>query len=184
MYRYSSHRGFTLVELMAVLTIAAILVTLAVPSFQSMLARRSLAAAAESLVSDMRLARSEALARTANTVICRSVDGATCAGGGNWQTGWIVFVDLSPSIPPVVAAGDNIIKVQQALPNILTIQPDAAPASVSFFRYDPTGWARAANATLNFTPTGNLPALEFNRLVCVSMNGRPSLRAERTAACL
>jgi len=169
---------------MVTVGMVAILASLAVPSFRTMLVKRSLQAAADSLVSDMRLARSEALKRSTRTVICRSTSGTDCdATAGSWSVGWIVFVDMS--VPPNgrVDPGDDVVRVQQALPNIASIQDDANPTNtIHTFKYEPTGWAKGAMQTFNFTPDGSVPA-GSKRLVCVSGNGRPALRAEGTIAC-
>ncbi len=173
--------GFTLIELMITVALVAILASLAAPSFNALIVKRSVKAAADTLVSDMRFARSEALKRSTRTVICRSVNQTSCAGTGSWSDGWIVFVDMNAD--GTVDAGDSIMKVQQSFSNIASIQQDSNPSStLSTFRYEPTGWAKAATQTFNFTPTGTVPA-GSTRLVCVSVNGRPALRAEGTTSC-
>jgi type IV fimbrial biogenesis protein FimT len=174
--------GFTLIELMVTLAIVGVIASLAAPSFRTLLVKRSVRAAADSLVSDMRFARSEALKRSTRTVICRSTNNTACAAGvGSWSDGWIVFVDMNSN--GTVDAGDDLVRVQQALPNIATIQQDSNPGSTrQIFRYEPTGWARTADSTFNFTPSGSVPQ-GSTRLVCVSLNGRPALRAEGASAC-
>ena len=69
-------RGLTLMELMVTVVIMAILLVLAVPSFNAFLARGRLSGAAEGLAQDLQLAKSEALRRNANVdVIFRSGEG-------------------------------------------------------------------------------------------------------------
>ena len=63
------HWGFTLVELMVTITIAAILLTIGVPSLTSFFDRQKVIAAAEEAYSAMQLAKGEALSRSQNIYI-------------------------------------------------------------------------------------------------------------------
>ena len=67
--------GFTLVELMVTLGVLAILVTLATPSFTSVINSNRLSSQANELVADIQLARSEALRRNRTVRLCRSTNG-------------------------------------------------------------------------------------------------------------
>jgi type IV fimbrial biogenesis protein FimT len=174
--------GFSLIELLFTVALLGILAALAIPSFQTMLVKRSVLAASDALVADMRFARSEALKRSTRTVICRSTNGTSCAAGtGSWNTGWIVFVDMNSN--GAVDAGDDIVKVQQDLPNILSIQAQTGvPSTLSAFNYEPTGWAKAASTNFIVTPVGTVP-LNGTRRICVSITGRPALRVEGATSC-
>lgn len=61
--RRSAVGGFTLIELMVVVAVISVILTLAVPSFNGMLARKRLEGAAQELGTDLQYARSEAVAR-------------------------------------------------------------------------------------------------------------------------
>jgi len=86
-------KGFTLIELMVTLAVAAILLTMGVPSFRATVENNRLTAAANELVGALNLARSEAIKRGVRVTVCKSSDGATCTTSGNWEQGWIVFTD-------------------------------------------------------------------------------------------
>jgi len=85
---FQRHRGFTLIELLVTLSIAAIMLTIAVPSFQSFLLQSRLSGHVNDLVLELASARSEAVKRGADVTVCASSDSATCTG--TWQQGWIV----------------------------------------------------------------------------------------------
>lgn len=57
-----SERGFTLIELLVVLVVMAILVAIAGPAFNDLIERQRLKGAVRTLLSDLRAARSEAIA--------------------------------------------------------------------------------------------------------------------------
>ena len=85
--------GFSLIELMIALAIAAILLGLAVPQFSQLVQRNRLATATNDMLALMASLRSEALRRGHVVTACVSTDGATCAAAGNWHDGWISFAD-------------------------------------------------------------------------------------------
>lgn len=89
----SKHQGFTLIELMVTVTIAAILLVVAVPSFSEMSNKRALVAQLTNIGGALRFARNEAVTRSVNIVACASSDGLTCTASNNWEGGWIVFID-------------------------------------------------------------------------------------------
>lgn len=86
--------GFTLLELMITLVIAAIVLTQGVPSFYTTIKNNRLITQTNNLVADLNLARSEAITRGVNTIVCQTANpGAGTACGGSWSTGWLVYVD-------------------------------------------------------------------------------------------
>ena len=75
--------GFTLVELLVTLTVAAILLAVGVPSFKNFIASQRVKSATTELVSAMLIARSEAVKRR-GTVTVAPVSGSA------WANGWVV----------------------------------------------------------------------------------------------
>lgn len=74
--------GFTLVELMVTIFVAAILMAIAVPSFRNITTSSRLTTTANSLVSALHAARMEAIKRNADVEFCGTVDG----GSGDLKT--------------------------------------------------------------------------------------------------
>lgn len=106
-------RGTTLLELMITLSVAAILLGLAVPSFGGMWLDSRRAVAVNALVRGIYLARTTAVFRNQVVSICRSSDGSTCSHQtADWQQGWLVFVNLDRDDPPIRDANEPVLAVQ------------------------------------------------------------------------
>lgn len=91
LFRIKKQRGFTLVELMIALAVTAILVSIAAPSFQTSIEKRRILTINDSYSAGLRLARSEAVARSRTITVCPSNDQSTCSG--TWSDGWLIFID-------------------------------------------------------------------------------------------
>jgi type IV fimbrial biogenesis protein FimT len=179
--------GFTLIELLLVIAIAAVLASLAVPSFRTMLLKRSVQGAATALVSDLRFARSEAVRRSVGVSICSLAANSTSAcsaAPANWANGWMVFVDPADTgTRGTRDVGEEILRVQQPLSNMSTIQQSVNPANTRIFiPFDANGWSRAASQTFVLTPMGTVPP-DTTRIVCVSNQGRVRLLVTGATAC-
>ncbi len=90
---HTSMSGLTLVELLVTVSIAAILIAIAAPSFNDSNTRRKIAAEQRNMKLELAFARSEAISRNAYITICSSDDGVVCLGSADWSEGWVVFVD-------------------------------------------------------------------------------------------
>lgn len=84
-------RGFTLVELLVALAVAAILFGVAIPSFQGLLERQRSWTALNDLRSSLHQARELAVRERTPVTVCRSADARECGTGSGWSDGWIVF---------------------------------------------------------------------------------------------
>jgi type IV fimbrial biogenesis protein FimT len=84
--------GFTIIELMIVVALAAVLLTIGIPGFQEMVQDNRRASATVEMISAIQIARSEAVKLNAPMTLCPSSDGSSCSGTA-WETGWIAFID-------------------------------------------------------------------------------------------
>ena len=85
--------GFTLIELLVTIAVAAILLTIGVPSFQELFYRNRVATVTNEFLTALNYARSEAVKNSQTTVICMSNNQTTCTANTGWANGWIIWVD-------------------------------------------------------------------------------------------
>jgi type IV fimbrial biogenesis protein FimT len=84
--------GFSIVELMVTLSVAGILLAVAVPSFTQLAVNSRLTTQTNDVVAALNLARSEAIKRNTSVSFCRAVSETTanCAAASGAWTNWIV----------------------------------------------------------------------------------------------
>jgi len=80
-------RGFTLVELMVTITLFALLLSLAYPSYTRFIQDAQLRSAAESVLNGLQLARAEAIRRntTIRFQLLNTLNSASVTGGTDWS---------------------------------------------------------------------------------------------------
>lgn len=144
--------GFTLTELVVVMTIVGILTAIGVPSFKYVTTSNRMSTEVNALLGDMQFARSQAVKEGQTVTICTSTDGATCVGTGgvNWQVGWIVFLDTNGN--HVVDANEAVLRKQPAFTGSDTFVASAATFTYATFNrmgYAPTGSATTINVSLH-----------------------------------
>lgn len=138
-------RGFTLIELMVTIAVLAIVVTIAAPSFTTMINNNRSIALGEELVTALNYARAEAVKRGDSVSVCASSDGATCTG--TWTQGWVV-----------ADADDNVLRYWEA-PNtgaaIAVTRNAAAITSISFARLGTLSPTTQVNITSSVSGCGS-----------------------------
>lgn len=119
MYK-QAQTGFTLLELVAVIVVAAIMVTMAVPSFVTFVKNNRMTTQINDFVASTNMARMEAIKRSQRVVVCKSSDGNTCStSAAGWEQGWIAFVDANAN--GAHDAAEDIISSHNALTDGTTL---------------------------------------------------------------
>lgn len=169
-------QGFTLLELLVTLAIAAIVLGLGVPAFTELIRNNRQISASHTLLTALNLTRSEAIKRGVRVTLCRSDDLAACNSDNSriWENGWIVFVDADES--GQVGDAANIIRVFAPIGGDLTIRSGGNYSR--FVSYQPLGNSRGNTGLANDTfRICDHRGKDHARAVIVNVVGRP--RAQR-----
>ena len=125
------NHGFTLIELIVTVAMIAILAVTAGPSLGTFLKRNKVVTQTNNFVSSLNLARSEAAKRANNVTVCIGNTAQTaCAGGTNWENGWIAFVDSDSDA--VIDAGETILNVNNEVSGNTTIRSTQHVSSITY----------------------------------------------------
>lgn len=136
--------GFTLVELVTTLAIAAVLFGLGAPAWQSWIASQQLSNHAHLVIDALNLARSEAVKRGFRVNVCKSADRLHCADQGGWEQGWILFVDDNQN--GEVDHDEAVLHVEGPAENRITVSGNAPVED--YVSYTSLGHARMLNGAL------------------------------------
>jgi type IV fimbrial biogenesis protein FimT len=139
--------GFSLIEMMVVISIIAILAAVAIPSFQSLIRSQRVKSSSYELFTSLMVARSEAIKRNTDVTI-------TPVTAGSWQDGW------------QVSAGGTVIKDQEALKGIAV---SGAPASLTYKRTGRLSAAALPSFQLDINPADS----NFIRCITIELSGLP-----------
>lgn len=155
--------GFTVIELMVTLSIAAILLTLGVPAFHEYSLRQRMNASISALHSDLLYARSQAIYRNTEVVACPGNPVGGCSVSSDWTLGWIVFSDSNTDRQHQV--DEELLRHGQGQENIMI----HASTGRSSFRFYPNGSTPGSNGSFSLCGLGGP---EHARKLVISNLGR------------
>jgi len=166
--RHQKRSGFTLVEFLITMTIAAIFLTIAVPSYYSMMQNNRVITFTNGMSAAFNFARIEAIKRGVRVSVCSASSAAltSCGNATQWNQGWIVFIDSDNNNQ--VDATTNLAKVNEAAPDNVNIT-----ASSNIVSYDGSGFVTSGSFTMTLTATS---CTGYNaRSLSITSSGRLSI---------
>ena len=164
--------GYTLIELMATVTIAGILLGVAIPSFTSIISSNRLTTYANELVTALNLARSEAIKR-GGFVTVRKVDNYSFTNLGadaNWENGWDVFTDIDND--GKFETGDVLIRTYAPLPSSYTLRGNNNFANFIRYKSDGTSNNIGSFVLCNNSDGNSIPEANTSKLLTIISTGR------------
>lgn len=157
--------GFSLLETLIALTVAAVLAGLGIPAFGKLMRSNALEAEADLLLTDLHLARNHAVVHATRLMVCpRRGDGA-CGNAEHWKNGWLVFEDRDKD--RALDAGETVLRERRVTADVSL--DFRGVQQYAYFKTDGRAWP---NATFRFCPRA---ADVEMAAVTLSMSGRPRL---------
>ncbi len=139
--------GFTVIELLITIAVAAILMAIAVPSLMQVARNLELTSITNTLLASINGARSEAMKRGGFAMVVPDGNGS----GGTWRNGWVVFVDVKTNNNNNNYAyqsgnddkNDVLVFSQEQLRSYFSIEGyNTANDNPAYIMFDPSGYSK------------------------------------------
>jgi len=170
-------KGFTFLELIITIAIAAILMGIAIPSFQSLISSTRIYSQTRTLFNTLVMTRSRAITSGYRTILCPTVDGEQCNNDNKWHHRLIIFEDRNSNGKRDLAS-EPIVHTTEAAEQ-LNIYSGSSYTSTGARRkvaYYPMGHAYGSTITITVCDKRGTTA---PYLIVVSNFGRPRISSGR-----
>ncbi len=134
--------GFTLIELMFTIVVLAVLLGIGVPNFRDFIRNSRLSTAANDLLADLNLARSESVKRRVVVTLCKTTNGTSCdTSTTSPLRRWMVFVDDDDAALGKSTDGDGIVDAGEVVLKDRSVATTiSAPANGRRVVFQPSGF--------------------------------------------
>ena len=152
--RARREQGFTLVEVLVAVAIAAVLAAIALPNMSTFIQNNARSSRMNELTLAFNIARNEAVAKQTIVTVCASTTlptpvNYTCNNTNAYQNGWIVMSDANAD--GVVNGADQVLRITEPdmAGSATLIGTDSLGASIPRVSFNSTG--QATGLTVNLT---------------------------------
>ena len=143
--------GFTIIEIMVTLGVAAVLLSFGVPRFQGIMLSNRITTNTNLMIGSLNLARSEAIKRGARINVISN-------NTSNWKDGWEIEDDVSKEVLRVVAALNGSMDLTGA----------------ASYQYQPNGFISTVAEQIIYVCDSARKG-EFGREITIAISGRASV---------
>lgn len=159
-------QGFSIVELLVALAVAAVLMGIAIPGFSEFVARQRTIAAVNQLIGAIHFARSTAITRRTTVALCPA-EQAVCSARNQWHLGAMIFKD------------DDADGVRDATENVIAQLPPLRAGervtwrsfrNKSYLHFRSNGLTSWQNGSFQYCPEGGDP--RYAKTIIVNAQGR------------
>lgn len=174
--------GLTLVEFLLVIGISSVLLGLAAPFFTHAIHNARLSALTNDLLADLGLTRSEAIRRGQRVVLCKAAGEAACASSGDWNQGWLMFVDANNNA--WLDAGEHVLRHRAPTPAGWGVEGNTWVSS--YVSYHPLGRTLRVNGAFQagtITICRQSASATQARQIVINSMGRPRVQAVELPRC-
>jgi len=161
--------GLTLIELLATLTLVAVVSMVGIPALGDLIMSQRMTTQINGFVHGVFLAKQSAHTLQTETVICKSPTGRRCEPNADWTDGWLMFANLDRDYPANVDTDEPVLAVGEAFRNGSIL----ANRSAFVFR---AFEIRSTNGTLVFC---DKRGAQFATALVISYTGRPRIATTR-----
>ena len=170
--------GFTLIELMVTLVIAAILAALSAPYMRDFITRNKVAGISNEFTGSLLRARNEAVSKNTCITMCTSTTASNdlpqcVAASSDWNAGWVLFINEACDPADTTPAAADLVLARGAGATHYPLS--SSEADTNTITFDQRGNIRDGGVAGRFDLAEQMTHGKFNRSICLDRLGRTRL---------